>query len=268
MGGKLEIFRDFLTFIRVETALFISLTAVCGYLLFNNMNEIVIPLFLAVQFAGMAGYACNKLIDKKEDFFNQGRLDFFAANKHGYVVFLSFLLLGVYFSFYLPLFSFLIYTIGLFSSIIYSIFRLKKIPLFKNIYTAIDVVIAFLVGVTINEKFLFSSFTYFPLIFLMVFSGTLIGDLRGGKGDKLAGIKNFTDIIGENKTKNLIFLCMVVFIFWSLFIKEALLITLIPFAVGVMFFSKINDMFKARMSVIFSFITFGVFVILSKLVVI
>ncbi|MCJ7816734.1 MAG: UbiA family prenyltransferase [Candidatus Aenigmarchaeota archaeon] len=194
--------RQFRSFIRLETCLYISCIGVSGFLLFNPLSITILPLFLAVLFLTGASYAYNHLTDKEEDRINNKRLNIFVTNGLGIPVVYGMLSLGFLFSLFLPLPSFLLFILGIPLIIAYSRLRVKEIFFVKNLYTGLTIGLTFLIGAAAGG-FILAAFMSFPVAFFFGFMLNFLGDIRGYEGDMVAGVKTLPVAIGIDSSKRI-----------------------------------------------------------------
>jgi len=71
----------------------------------------------------------------------------------------------------------------------YSFFKIKALPLVKNIYTGFGIALIFLIGSS-GAPFTYTMIIYYFLISLFMTTGSIIADLRDYKGDSETGISS------------------------------------------------------------------------------
>jgi 4-hydroxybenzoate polyprenyltransferase len=257
--------REFLSFMRVETCLFISGMAATGYLIFNPFSSSVIYSFLTVFFLSAAAYSYNHLTDRKEDAINNKKLNIFVINSHGRWLVIIFLLLSVSFSLSLPKYTFLAYMLWIIASLGYSAFSIKRTILLKNLYTALVIGISFLIGATAEGIFSKTMLIYYLLISSFGFNINLLGDLRGYKGDRLTGINTIPVRFGYGTGKRIFYGIFSLFLVSLLILNIKFLYPLMVFVLLAVFFLKADDLIKTRYSILSSFISLPVVLIFSKI---
>lgn len=194
---------DVLDFIRVIMSSFSAFVAVLGYLLFNTLGINIIFVFLSAFFVISASRAYNSLKDTKEDTINRKRINPLVFKKDGFIIIFILYGLGLFFSFFLGIFSTVFYLLILSAGISYTLFRLNKRSfshLFKNLYGAFCISIVFLIGAgALTTEILIYCF----LLILFVFAGSIVADLRDYKGDKKVGKITLPTVLTYTKAKML-----------------------------------------------------------------
>ncbi|MEE8401326.1 MAG: UbiA family prenyltransferase [Candidatus Hydrothermarchaeaceae archaeon] len=254
--------RELVTFTRPETSIFIAGMAATGFLLFNPLGTGLVYAFLAVFFLSAFGYSYNYLEDKKEDLLNNIKLNAFVTNGKGPLVAVSLLTVSFIFSLGLSRSAFWIFLISVPLTIAYSKYRIKEVFLLKNVYTGSVMALMFLIGAT-TWHLPFKALFYLPFVFVFGFVINLLGDIRGYRGDKAAGIKTVAVVLGPDATKKLIHFSVWAFIGATLFLNSALY-PLLPFAFAISFFLERNDLKKTRICILLSFMFLPVFLAITK----
>ncbi len=258
--------REFWSFIRVETCLFISGTAVSGYLLLNQPSPILAALFLSVFFASAGGYAYNHLVDKEEDIINDKKLNVFVTNGLGMKITIAMFAVSVFSSLFLPFLSLLLVVMSMPVIIAYSIFRVKKKFLAKNLYTGLTIGLAFMIG--ISAKGTMTAETL-PVLFTAFLFGTLanmMGDIRGYTGDLAAGAKTLPVVIGNDETKRFVHFMFLGFSASVLISKCYLLFPFAPFGILTSLFLATGRHRSARYCVLSSFVAFSIYLLFEPFV--
>jgi 4-hydroxybenzoate polyprenyltransferase len=93
----------------------------------------------------------------------------------------------------------------------------------------------------------------------------LLGDIRGHKGDMLAGVKTLPVIIGIDKSRLLVYLITGLFTTSAILSNRVLIYPLIPFMFLISFSVSRGDDFLARLGVLSSFFFFPAFLLLLNL---
>ena len=272
MDGKIEktlfVLNELRKFLRVEVALVIVCMSLSGYFIFHSLGNVIFPLVFASFFLSCAGYSFNHFTDKEEDIINNEKLNFFVTHRSGKCITFSCVFLTVFSLFYLPFISFSICLTALILSVIYSAYRIKNVFPFKNIYSGLVMSMSFLMGAGINWEGFYNALGYFPLIFIIGMTGNLLGDVRGYKGDKIAGVKTIPVVFGISFAKKLIVFNFIVFTILTLSLGYYLLLPIVPSLVFVCVFMMKGDYIKARISMISTFLVLAPFLFLTKLLVI
>jgi 4-hydroxybenzoate polyprenyltransferase len=254
------IIREFLSFMRIETCLFVTGMSLSGYLLFNHPGFKIFPLFLAIMLGTGASYAYNHLTDRREDAVNNRVLNTFVlnANLGRKIVFFLFLY-GLFFSIFLSPASALLYSSLIILSLVYSGFRIKETRI-KNVFTGFSMALTFLIGAVVSGSLSFEILSYFPLIFLFGFAINMLGDMRGFRGDKKIGMKTFPIIFGFGITKIVIYTTAGIFLVCVMFSGFSKLYPLIPFLLLASFCLWKNNLKGTRFAILSSFISLPVFI--------
>lgn len=248
-------------FIRVETCLVVSCIALSGYLIFNTYSPSMMFLFLAVFFATGASYAYNHLTDKEEDIVNNSRLNIFVTSGWGQFVILVCMAISLFSALHLSILSLTIYLISAAAGFAYSAFRIKRVFPMKNIYSGFFFSSSFLMGSFVNGLFSVEMILYFLLLFLIGLTSNLIGDVRGYRGDKLAGLKTIPVVIGIRASKGIIHLNLILFSFAAVMLGYFALMPMIPLLAMALFFLDMDNHLMARSSMALTF-----FVMISAIV--
>jgi 4-hydroxybenzoate polyprenyltransferase len=251
---------EFRRFIRVETCLVVSCIALSGYLIFNTCSPNMIFLFLAVFFATGASYAYNHLTDKEEDIVNNSRLNIFVASGWGQFAILVCMAISLFSALHLSTLSLTIYLISIVAGFAYSFFRIKRFPV-KAIYSGFFLSLPFLIGAVVENHFIAEMIPYFLLIFLIGFTGNLLGDIRGYSGDMLAGLKTIPVMLGVDLSKSIVYLNLGLFSFFSIMLGYFMFMPMIPLLVAASLFLNRDNHAMARSSIMSTF-----FILVSVLV--
>jgi 4-hydroxybenzoate polyprenyltransferase len=256
--------KEFRAFMRLETCLYISCIGVSGFLLFNPISHVMLPLFLATMFLTGASYAYNHLTDMEEDGINNKRLNAFVTNGRGVPAVAGMIAAGLVFSVFLSPASFAIFLACIPLIIAYSRLRVKEIFLAKNIYTGLTIGIIFLMGAAaggaVTGQMLFS----FLVAAFFGFMLNVLGDIRGYEGDIAAGVKTIPVFIGVGPSIRLsqsLFIgfsvCILVFRIYSFY-------PLAPFALMISLSLAFEKHKLARLCILSSFIVFSAFLLMLK----
>jgi len=259
MGIKV-ILREFLSFIRIETCLFITGMSLSGYLLFNSMGLKIFPLFFAILLGTGASYAYNHLTDRKEDAVNNKLLNSFVLDtslgrKLVFLLFVS----GLFFSLFLSPISTILYSFLVILSLIYSGFRVKEMRI-KNVFTGFSMALTFLIGAGVTGFLNLEMFSYFSLIFLFGFAINMLGDMRGYRGDRKIGMKTLPIIFGFGPTKLVIYTTAGIFLVCVIILGFSKLYPLVPFLFLASFFLQKNNLKGTRFTILSSFISLPMFI--------
>ena len=200
--------------------------------MFNAISHELIFIIITSFFLSAGAYAYNNITDKKEDIIN--KRSYLFIDNGLYIVSICFLLAFI-FSLFLPIVSILFSVSIIITSIIYSFFNIKKYFLVKNFYSGMGTPQLFLLGAA---SLTFTVILYYLLISLFFFVGSLIADLRDYKGDKITGIKTLPVYIGCERTKNIVYLSL------SLFLVLVLQSNLFPISIFITL--MIISIFKRR----------------------
>jgi len=265
---KKHILKELLSFIRIENGLFTGGIAVSGYLVFNRLDLIVLPLLMAMFLGTSASYAYNYLKDRKEDLVNKKRLNrFVLEERQGKVIVVSFFFLGVVLSLSFYFFSFMTYLFLIMISVLYSgLIRIKERFLAKNFNTGLGISLSFMVGAMANGFFDFAMLAYAGIVFMLGFSANVLGDMRGLEGDRSIGMLTLPMFLGPEKTKLLIY-SIISFLSLSVFLLDCLAFyPLIPFMIISIFLLAKGRMRGVRVSMLSSFAVLPVLLIMFNLI--
>lgn len=264
MGIKF-IVKEFFSFIRIETCLFITGISLSGYLLFSPMGFKVFPLFLVMVLGTGASYAYNHLTDRREDLISNNILNIFVlkSNLGRKIVFFLFLS-GLFLSIFLSFVSFVLYSLLVVLSLIYSGFRVKETRI-KNVFTGFSMALTFLIGAGAAGFLNSEMFSYFPLIFLLGFAINTLGDMRGYKGDKSIGMRTLPIVFGFKATKIVIYTTAAIFLVCVIIFGVSNFYPLIPFLFLASFYLQKNNLKGARTAMLLSFISLPVFIGMIKM---
>lgn len=261
-----HILKEFASFTRIETCLFITGISVTGYCMFNRIGVDLLFLFLSIFLGAGASYGYNHLTDRKEDMVNNRRLNCFVLREGAgkglvFALFLS----GFFISFLLPITFVLLYSLLMFLSVVYSGLGVKRMFVIKNIFTGFTIALTFLAGSVVSHELDFEVLSYFPFIFLFGLTLNILGDIRGYEGDRFAGVKTIPLAFGKNTAKKLVYLITGVFTVSVVVFRFANLYPLIPFMLLISFFLHRDDHRKSRISILSSFIFFSLFILVLNL---
>lgn len=239
---------DLFKFIRIKICVFITSIAITGFLLFNPFSINLLFVILACFFIIAGGYAYNNITDKKEDIINRKNINPFSYNNYGKIIVILCFLLGIFLSLFLPIYSIFFVLSVIILGIFYSLFRIKKIFPFKNIYTSLVIMQFFLIGAS-NITIEIIEYSLFISVFIFILS--LISDLRDYNGDKKENIKTLPVYFGYEKTKVFVFILLGIF---CLIISFSKVFILLPFALTMKYFLFRNNFSYAHSCGGFSFV--------------
>lgn len=244
--------RELIRFIKPEIAFFLSSITVLGYLLFNPLDMNILYAILVIFFSSIVAYSYNHFKDKEEDLLNKNKLNFFVATGKGYVFIAIALLLSFVFSLFLSKTAFALYLTGLSASVAYSIVKIKKWFLVKNLYTAANVILAFLFGAAAINQLPKGAFLYVPLIFFVAMSVSIIGDLRDYYGDHISGIRTLPVVLGYHRARRMVYIMLALLIGSGLFLNSRVFFPLVLLTPLTIFFLSKNNIPKTRLSLLSS----------------
>lgn len=232
--------QDFFEFIRFRLCILAPVLALSGYFMHNNIFQISIDasfLVLGSFFLCTAAYAYNNITDKKEDVFNRKKITPLVSGRNGKISIAFFFLAGLFFSLFLPAYSFISAAAFLIVGTAYSFFRIKKYLLIKNVYTGFSLPLIFLMG-AFTHPAAYETFSYYVLISVFLLIGSMISDLRDYAGDRAAGVRTLPVCLGYEKARGIIMLLLAAYSA-SLLLSKVLLVFL-PF-VFLMFLAIKKD---------------------------
>jgi 4-hydroxybenzoate polyprenyltransferase len=258
--------REFLAFIRAKNCVLSTGAGISGYLLFNHLSGILFFLFLAIFFTTAAVYCYSLFTDRKEDKINNGRLNVFVTNGKGRNIAVIMLVLGVSFSLFLPLITFLLFLIMIPFTIAYSRFRLKRIFIVKNLYTALGFGLVFIIGASaggiLTYEMLYTSLLVFPI----ACGGNMIGDIMGYKGDLTIGVRTLPVVVGLDAAKRFVEFILLGFSVSILISGYYLFYPLAPFGLLGSFFLAMDRKMMARICMLTSFPTYSAFLLIKAMI--
>lgn len=226
--------KELLDFIRFRISLSGLFLAVSGYLLFNQPDIYLMFVALSSFFLFAFVYSYNNITDREEDLKNRKRVNNYVYN-NGLKITIASGLIGILCSIFLSPFSIILSLIFIATGFSYSHFRIKKYCLIKNLYTAFLITQIFIFGIVnimINNTLIFYSLFFFVIIF----TGSILSDMRDYEGDKIAGINTLPVLFDHKTIKVLVyFLLMLVSAFIIMFDMSGLFIFL-PFSFLIMIF--------------------------------
>lgn len=264
LTGAFFTLQEFLSFIRVETCLFISGMAATGYLVFSPPSLSIVYPFFTVFLLSAAAYSFNHLTDRKEDLINNRKLNIFVINGKGRWLASLFVLSSIYVSLFLPKITFSAYLLWVGASLAYSAAGVKRTLLVKNLYTGFVMGISFLIGATTEAVFTQHMLVYYFLVSAFGFNINLLGDLRGYRGDKLTGVNTIPVKFGYTAGKKVFYTVFYVFLILLFTLNVKFLYPLALFVVLAFFFLMDDDLLKVRYSILLSFIILPMILILKK----
>jgi len=224
--------KNFLKFIRIELSFFAVFLALAGFFVFSYPTLTIFLVFLASFFTAAGSYGYNNLMDVREDIINRKNYNASMTRQHGISVVLVSFMLGALFSFLLGTFAMLVYFLIIVTGTTYSGFRLKSRTLVKNVYSGLGSALFFLFGV---PEFSTTVFLYYFLLFLFLFIGSIISDMRDQIGDMKTNVKTFPVIIGIRKTKIITFFLLSTFLILVLYFNLPYTRIFVPFALAIAF---------------------------------
>ncbi|NIO20440.1 MAG: hypothetical protein GTN76_06790 [Candidatus Aenigmarchaeota archaeon] len=265
MGIKF-ILKEFLSFIRIETCLFVTGMSLSGYLLFNLTDFKIFLLFLAIVLGTGASYAYNHLTDRREDLVSNKILNIFVLDVNlGRKIILILFLSGLFLSIFLSPVSTILYSFLIVLSLIYSGFRVKEMRI-KNVFTGFSMALTFFIGAGVTGFLNFEMLSYFPLIFLFGFAINMLGDMRGYRGDKSIGMRTLPIVFGFSVTKIVIYITAGVFLMCVVIFEFSKLYPLIPFLFLASFYLQKNNLKGTRFAILSSFICLPVLITIMRMV--
>ena len=254
-------FNAFFEFIRFKIALFgVSLSAL-GFFLFNPSSNLFLILISSFSIVS-ATYSFNQLTDKFEDKINKGKVNEFVENGKGEVVIFLTYFIGLVSSFMLGTFYYYFFMFLIALSLFYSLFRIKKVIIVKNVYTAFMFNLLFLFGA--GPSVSIQAYFYYLIISLVFFATSIIADLRDVKGDEEMNVITIPVKIGVEKTKKLIHL---IFILTSYAIYLEKIIFLYPLFMSFFYSSynlNKNRIKQAHSALLLSFIILPLILLVLK----
>jgi len=255
--------KEFRAFMRLEACFYIACIGVSGFLLFNPLSAVIIPVFLAIFFLTGSTYGYNHMTDREEDSINDKRLNIFVTNGKGMPAVVSMFAASFFFSLFLPLLSFFIFVLIIVLSFAYSKMRVKEIFLVKNLYTGAGMQLDFLTGAAVGG-FSPVMLSYFPLGFFFGFMINLLGDIRGYEGDLAAGVKTLPIFMGIGPSMRLAQSLFLGFSVYALILRLHPLYPLAIFAFLISLSLAFEKHKLARAGILSSFVVFSAFLIAIK----
>ncbi len=253
--------KDFLNFIRIKICLYVLSLGILGYLLFNNIDEILIKVAITSFLAGVAVYSYNNLYDMEEDLENRKEINPFVRMKNSILIPWAAFFIGFVISVSFSKASIFLYSSGVLLGFIYSKHKFKRFFLIKNIYTYYGVSAIFLMG-AVAKGFSLESLYYYLIISLWVFATSIISDLRDIKGDEKINAKTIPIVIGKEKTKAVVISLILLSAFLVLYFKGLLLSFLF---LPLILFSLIRDKFNTSHGLFgLLFIILALWMVVSK----
>lgn len=264
---KKRILSEFFSFIRIENGLFTGGVAVSGYLIFNQLDFIILSLFFAMFLGTGASYAYNYLKDKREDIVNKKILNYFVIKERkGRYLVMFFYASGLILSFLLSFVSLITYIVLVALSLIYSGRpRIKERFLLKNIYTGFAISLSFVIGATAEGYIPNVILSYVFIVFILGFAANVLGDIRGYAGDKSIGMVTLPILLGFEKTKIIIYSIILFLLIMVLLLENSAFYPIMPFMIAAVIFLFRNRMRSSRMSMLSSFAFLPVFLIFIRI---
>lgn len=220
---------EVLKFTRFRICFTLMFVAASGFLSLNLFGITIIPVVLSVFLTCAGGYSYNNITDKEEDLFNRREKNRIVEDQKAMlwpVLFFSFGIIISMFLHYYSLVTSVIFTALLLS---YSRFRIKKVVVVKNLYTACGLALIFIFGSVAMGRIVTELRTYCFLIALFFLIGSIISDMRDRKGDEMARIRTLPVIIGYEKTKMVVYGLISIFVFALVPVGQNFLYVLLPF---------------------------------------
>ncbi|MFH1237322.1 MAG: UbiA family prenyltransferase [Candidatus Aenigmatarchaeota archaeon] len=260
--------KEFLSFIRPENCFFTAGIAVSGYMIFNQANAVLLPLFLAIFCGTGASYAYNHLTDKAEDAINRSRLNAFVLDgKRGRNAVAALYLTGLAFSIFTSFMSLLVYLFLLLISFLYSgDARLKEKFIVKNVNTGMGIALSFLVGAMAGGLASADMLLYVLIVFMLGFAANVLGDIKGCIGDKAIGMKTLPILLGTEKTKVIIYSVVSLMSVLVVALGYAAFYPLLPFMAAAIFLLHAGRMKATRASLLSSFTFLPLMLVLTKII--
>lgn len=222
--------KQILDFIRIKICIYAIFLAMAGYLLFNQPQINAIYVIFSAFFGCGAVYAYNNITDKEEDGINRNKVNFLVSSRSGYALVTAFFLISLFLAYNLSLLSFVFVSLGLFAGILYSFLKIKRrYILVKNIYTALCVNHAFLLGASAGGVLTPEIFLLYLLFSFLIFISSIVSDMRDYIGDRITGAKTLPTRFGYDKSRYFVGFLLAVYSV-SLLVFTSI-IMLLPFTV-------------------------------------
>ena len=238
-----------LEFIRLRVCIYGSFIAMSAFVIFNKISLSILLVGLGSFLISATTYSYNMMRDKEEDLINYGKLNLFVRNNKGKLIVLFCFLTALIVSFFLSFLAFLIALVLMLFNIFYSFFRLKKVFILKNIFTAAMSAPLFFYGTT-SSFLTLEIVLYCIALFFFVLIASLVGDLRDYAGDKKANLKTFATITSYSLTKKVSYSLIFGFISFAYLFNLSAFYVLFPFLISVfllLLFDKIKFAHKYLM---------------------
>jgi len=257
----LSVAKELLCFIRPENCFFSAGIAASGYIVFNGLNAILLPLFAAAFMGTGASYAYNYIKDRKEDLVNRKRLNFFVNNTDKGMTLVTLLYAaGFLLAAGVSLASAALYAALAAMSVLYSRNRIKEKFLVKNAYTGLVISLSFLVGAAATG-FSLAMMPYVTIIFMLGFAANTLGDIRGRKGDEAIGMTTLPIAIGAEKTKLVIYSLLLLTSAAIVLSGSRAFYPIVPFTALAVMCLSLNHLALSRMSMLSSFALLPLFIL-------
>lgn len=258
MGNIIGIFKELLSFIRIETCIFAAGIGLTGYFssLAGKAHGAGILFLLFSIFLGTgASYGYNHIKDRKEDLINKKRLNIFVKKKGvGMAIVASLYLSGFALSILVSPLSSVIYVVLAALSIIYSGARVKEKFLAKNILTGLVISFSFAFGAAASNPFSWNVASCLLTIFMLCFAANILGDIRGRRGDKAIGMTTLPILLGVKRTKIIIYSLLSLVMLSIILEGNTAFYPVMPFVAASMILLSKNLLRMSRMSMFSSFV--------------
>lgn len=246
--------KQLLEFLRFKISLFAAFSATSGYLLFNPLSSDVLLAALSTFLLCATVASYNDITDVKEDSINRKNINPLVYSTKGKVITAACMLLGLYFSFLLSVFSAAFFIMPLVAFSAYSSFRMKRYLFVKNIYTALASSLVFFIGA---GEFTETAILYYLFVSGFVFIGSVISDIRDLDGDRAAGIRTIPIVFGEDLAKKFVHLSLLIVSILLIVSNLSGFFVLLPFAFLISLHLFKGDIITAHIliGVPFAFVT-------------
>lgn len=257
----LSVVKELLCFMRPENCFFSAGIAASGYIVFNGLHVLLLPIFAAAFMGTGASYAYNYIKDSKEDLVNKKRLNFFVINvRKGMALVMLLYAAGLLLAAGVSPASAALYTTLAIMSVLYSKNRIKEMFLVKNAYTGLVISFSFLLGAAATG-FLLATMPYVAIIFMLGFAANTLGDIRGRKGDEAIGMTTLPIAIGTEKTKLVIYSLLSLTSVIIVLSGSRAFYPIVPFAALAVVCLSLNHLALSRMSMLSSFALLPLFIL-------
>ncbi len=254
--------REFSEFLRLKICILVAGIGISGFLLFNQISIKILYVALGSFFVGAASYSYNLVTDKEEDLINHKKINWFVTNNLCFYLIICFLTIGLASVLFLSTLSILFYISSALSGIIYSYQRIKTIFPLKNLYTAMSLTQAFMIG-AVNVSVTIDMLLYVLPLFLLLFVASLISDLRDYTGDRLAGIRTVPVVLGYEFSKKVLYFVLIIFLTTIFAFGLYGLLPLVAFIPPITLLINLDQQKKAHLTIMASFmcLPFGIYLL-------